>query len=80
VHVAAHRILAAAAAERLELVEQRLDQRHQDLRLAGEVVVERGLGHAELLGEVAHRGARVSVLGEQLAGGNEDACPRVDRR
>ncbi len=48
----------------------------QDVLLALEVVVERGLGRAEPLGDVAQRGLVVALLGEQLECDVEDALAR----
>jgi hypothetical protein len=51
-------------------------QLEQDVRLALEVVVERGLGRAQALGDVAQRGLVVAVLGEQLECDVEDPLAR----
>ena len=48
----------------------------QDVLLALEVVVERGLVVPELLGDVAQRGLLVALLGEQLERDVEDALAR----
>ena len=49
----------------------------QDLVLAGEVVVERGLGDAEALGDLPQRGAVVALLDEELGRHVEDALAGV---
>ena len=66
--------------EPVEIVEQRRDQRGEHVFLRGEVVVERALCHAEALGDVADRGAGVSLLDEQVDGDVEDALAGVVRR
>src|SRR5579875_37006 len=48
----------------------------EDVFLALEVVVERGLRDAEPLGDVAQRGLVVALLGEQLEGDVEDPLAR----
>ena len=61
-----------------ELVD-RLEQRDEDLVLAAEVVVERRLGDAEAVGDLAQRRAVVALLGEQLVGHRQDALAGVAR-
>jgi hypothetical protein len=47
-------------------------QVEQDVRFALEVVIERRLGRAQTLGDVAQRGLVVAVLGGQLESDVED--------
>ena len=57
-----------------ELVEAQVE-RHQDVGLAGEVVVDRRLGEAEPVGDLAERRLVVALRAEQLEGDVEDALP-----
>jgi hypothetical protein len=52
-------------------------QRDQDVLFGGEVVVDRGLGEAERLGDLAQRGLVVALLGEQVQGDIEDPLAGV---
>jgi len=56
-------------------------QRHEDVLFGLEVVVERGLGDAEAVGDLAQAGAVVALVDEQVEGDVEDAIPggRRDR-
>ena len=54
-------------------------QRHQDVVLGREVVVERRLGDAELLGDLPQAGAVETLLGEEVQGHVEDPLSGVDR-
>ena len=55
-----------------ELVQAHV-QRHEDVVLGREVVVERRLGDAQLLGDLAQAGAVEALLGEEVEGHIEDA-------
>jgi ABC-type multidrug transport system fused ATPase/permease subunit len=52
-------------------------QRHQDVFLGGEVVLDRGLGEAERLGDLAQRRLVVALLDEQVQGHVEDLLAGV---
>ena len=72
----AHRLERVAS----EVVEAHV-QRHQDVGLAGEVVVDRRLGEPEPLGDLAQRRLVVPLGGEQFEGDVEDPFPgRLARR
>ena len=58
-----------------DAVEHRLVDRCVELRLGGEVVVDRRAGEAARLGDRAVRGRLVAITGEQLDGGLEDPRP-----
>ena len=47
-------------------------QRHEDVLLALEMVVEGGLGHPQALGDLAKRGRVVALLHEELEGDVEN--------
>ena len=57
-----------------ELVQTQV-QRHQDVGLAGEVVVDRRFGEAEPVGDLPERRLVVALGAEQLEGDVEDALP-----
>ena len=50
-------------------------QRHEDVVLGREVVVERRLGEAQPFGDLPQRGAVEALLDEQVEGHIEDALP-----
>jgi len=56
---------------------ERLHERAQDRLFAGEVVVERGFGDADLLRDLAQRRLVVALLGEQVEGHFEDPITSV---
>ena len=63
--------------ESLALVDQRLQDAAHQVLPGGEVVVQRGLGDAELVGDVLQAGALHALLREQFPGDVLDALPGV---
>ena len=62
----------AAFAAAIELVDAGVEEGQVEVELAGEVLVEDGLGDAGMLGDLIHRGGVVAGGGEDLEGGRED--------
>jgi hypothetical protein len=52
----------------------------EDVLLGAEVVVQRGLGHTEPVGDLTQRRLLVPVLGEEFQGDVEDSRPGVPAR
>ena len=66
--------LAIGSRRRSRVVQAHVE-RHEDVFLAGEVVVERGLGEAEWFGDLPQRRLVVALLDEQVEGDIEDPLP-----
>jgi hypothetical protein len=62
--------------ERFQRLDERADERVQDLLFGGEVVIHRALGHADALGDVSDGGARIAAGDEEFPGRGEDLLAR----
>ena len=66
-----------AGDDEAQLVEDRFEDRGQQLLTGAEVVVDRGLGEAHFVGDHLQRGARETVPGEQVDGDIDQALTGI---
>ncbi len=68
---------AALFDERTQLAQHAFEDCHEELFLVAKVIVERRLGHADGIGDLAHRDGVIPFFYEEALGGAKDRRPGV---